>query len=102
MNEWREFIAKYLPDADTSDVNYMFPYGEGQTAEQMLRQCGGDFSRENIMKQATNLHNVHCATLLPGITVNTSPTNYHSIRQMQLAKWNGKNWELFGDVIAGA
>jgi branched-chain amino acid transport system substrate-binding protein len=54
------------------------------------------------MRQATNLNDVHCATLLPGITVNTSPTNYHPIRQMQFAKWSGKNWELFGAVIEGS
>jgi branched-chain amino acid transport system substrate-binding protein len=102
MKEWREFMAKYMPDADTTDAWLAYAYAIGQTAEQMLKQCGDDFSRENIMTQATNLHDVHCATLLPGITVNTSPTNYHPIRQMQLAKWSGKTWERFADLIEGA
>ncbi|MCW3475492.1 ABC transporter substrate-binding protein [Limobrevibacterium gyesilva] len=102
MNEWRGFMKKYLPDADLSDSGYVFSYGVCNTLLQVLKQCGDDFSRENIMKQATNLKDLEIPTLLPGIKVNTSPTNYHPIRQMQLAKWNGKTWELFGSVIEGA
>ena len=77
-------------------------YGVGRTMMQVLKQCGGDFSRENMMKQATNLKDVEIPTLLPGIKVNTSPTNYHPIRQMQLQRWDGKSWVRFGDVIEGA
>ena len=69
---------------------------------QVLRQCEGDFSRENVMRQATGLRGVALPTLLPGITLNTSPTNYHPIRQMQLQRWTGQSWERFGDVIEGA
>jgi branched-chain amino acid transport system substrate-binding protein len=101
MKEWRDFMAKYMPDADATDNNYVVSYAVAQTAERVLKQCDGDFSRENIMRQATNLHDVHIAILLPGISVNTSPTNYHPVRQMQLAKFNGRNWELFGAVIEG-
>ena len=101
-NEFRAFLTKYMPGADQNNGNYSTSYGVGQTTEQMLKQCNGDFSRENIMKQAANLHDIHIAVLLPGIRVNTSPTNYHPIRQEQLAKWNGKNWELFGQLIEGA
>jgi branched-chain amino acid transport system substrate-binding protein len=68
---------------------------------QVLHQCGNDLSRENIMKQATNIKGEVCATLLPGITVNTSPTDYHPIQQMQLAKWDGKTWVRFGNVMSG-
>ena len=71
------------------------------TMLQVLKQCGGDFSRENVMKQAANLKDLELPTLLPGIKVNTSPTNYHPITQMQLQKWDGKTWVLFGDVISG-
>ncbi len=99
MKEWRAFMAKYMPEADTTDAGYEVAYSVGQTAEQVLKQCNGDFSRQNLMGQATNLRDLHCATLLPGITVNTSPTNYHPIRQEQMAKWTGKNWALFGEVI---
>ena len=67
----------------------------------VLKQCNGDFSRENVMKQATNLHDLDNPLLLPGIKINTSPTNYHPIRQLQLMRWNGKTWERFGDIIEG-
>jgi branched-chain amino acid transport system substrate-binding protein len=72
------------------------------TMSRVLKQCGNDLSRENMMKQATSLHDVENPTLLPGIKINTSPTNYHPIRQLQLMRWTGKTWELFGDIIEGA
>jgi branched-chain amino acid transport system substrate-binding protein len=65
----------------------------------VLKQCGDDFSRANIMKQVANLHDVDNPVLLPGIKINTSPTNFHPIKAMQLEKWNGSSWVLFGDVI---
>jgi branched-chain amino acid transport system substrate-binding protein len=102
MKEWRAFMAKYVPDADMTDVGYVYAYGVSQTLLQVLKQCGNDFSRENIMKQATNLHDLVVATALPGGKINTSPTNYHPIRQMQLVRWNGKTWERFGDLIEGS
>lgn len=102
MNEWRSFMAKYMPGADLTDGNYSFAYGVSMVMWQVLKQCNGDFSRPNIMKQATNLHDAYDPVLLPGITVNTSPTNFHPIRAMQLQKWNGKTWERFGDIIEGA
>ena len=101
MQEWRAFMHKYLPDADTSDGLYVWGYGVSQTLMQVLKQCGSDFSRENVMRQAANLHDVEIPVLLPGIKVNTSPTNFHPIRQMQLARWTGKGWERFGEVIEG-
>ena len=102
MNELRAFMAKYMPKADVTDGNYTYAYGVSMTMMQILKQCGTDFSRENIMKQATNLHDFVSPTVLPGIKVNTSPTNYHPIRAMQLQKWTGKTWALFGSVIQGA
>jgi len=102
MNEWRDFMAKYMPGADTTDIFAVFAYGVSKTMLQVLNQCEGDFTRENIMKQALNLHDLELPTLLPGIKVNTSPTNYHPIRQMQLAKFDGATWVRFSDVIAGA
>jgi branched-chain amino acid transport system substrate-binding protein len=102
MNEWRAFMAKYIPDGDTTDANYSFAYGVSLVMMQTLKQCGNDLSRENIMKQATNLHDFVDPILLPGITVNTSPTNYHPIKKMQLQKWNGTTWERFGNVIEGS
>ena len=102
MNEWRAFMKEYMPDSDVADANYAFSYGIGGTAVQMLKQCDSNFSRENILKQATNLQSLQLPTLLPGITVSTSPTNYHPIRQLQLQRWNGTRWERFGNVIEGA
>ena len=87
MNEWRDFMAKYMPGADTHRRAFsVFAYGVSKAMLQVLKQCEGNFTRENIMKQAANLHDLELPTLLPGIKVNTSPTNYHPIRQMQLAK----------------
>jgi len=102
MQEWRAFMAKYMPNADMTDNSYVFAYGVSKVMLQVLKQCDGDFSRENIMKQAANLHDLAVPTLLPGIKVNTSPTNFHPIRAMQLEKWDGKTWRLFGDIIEGS
>ena len=101
MNTWRSFMAKYLPGADMADSGYVFAYSVSTTLMQVLKQCEGNFSRDNIMKQATNLHDLEVPTLLPGIKVSTSPTNYHPIRAMQLEKWDGKTWVRFGNVIEG-
>jgi branched-chain amino acid transport system substrate-binding protein len=101
MKEWHAFIAKYYPEGDVKDASNVFAYGVTLTMIQTLKQCGGDLSRENMLKQATNLKNLEIPVLLPGIRVNTSPTNYHPIRQLRLMRWNGKVWELFGDIIEG-
>jgi branched-chain amino acid transport system substrate-binding protein len=102
MNEWRAFMAKYMPGADLTDADYAFAYGVSMVMLHTLKACNGDFSRENIMKQATSLHDVYDPILLPGITISTSPTNYHPIRAMQLQEWDGKTWQRFGSVIEGA
>jgi len=99
MNEWRAFMAKYMPDGDLTDGNISYAYGVSMVMLDVLKQCKGDFSRENVMKQVTNLHDPYDPVLLPGIKVDTSPTNYHPIRAMQLEKWTGKTWDRFGDVI---
>ncbi len=101
MNEWRAFMQKYLPDADMKDNNYVYAYGVSMTMLQVLKQCNGDFSRANIMKQAANLRDFEVPTSLPGVKINTSPTNYHPIRQMQLQRWDGKTWVRFGPIISG-
>jgi branched-chain amino acid transport system substrate-binding protein len=101
MIQWRDFMKKNLPDADMTDGGYSYAYGVSLTMLHVLKQCNGDFSRDNIMRQAANIQNLELPTLLPGIKVNTSPTNFHPITQMQLQKWNGTTWVLFGDVIGG-
>jgi branched-chain amino acid transport system substrate-binding protein len=102
MNEWRAFMKQHMPEADISDNNYSYGYATSLTLMQVLKQCGDDFSRENIMKQAANLKDLENPILLPGIKINTSPTNFRPIQQMQLQKWNGKSWELFGKVIGAS
>lgn len=101
MNEWRAFMNKYMPGADQNDNNYIVAYGFSKTIEKVLTQCNGDFSRENIMAQANNLHDFEVPVLLPGLKINTSPTNHHPVRAMHLERWDGKKWVLFGDVIQG-
>jgi branched-chain amino acid transport system substrate-binding protein len=95
-------MAKNMPGTDTTDLIPVFAYAVSKAMLQVLKQCEGNFTRENIMKQAANLNDLELPTLLPGIKVNTSPTNYHPLRQMQLAKFDGYTWVRFGDVIAGA
>ena len=102
MNQWRTFMAKYMPDADLTDGGTVFGYGVTMCLGQVLKQCGTDFSRSNIMKQAASLRDVEIPVLLPGIKVNTSATNFHPIRQMQLTRWTGQHFELFGKVLEGA
>jgi branched-chain amino acid transport system substrate-binding protein len=102
MNRWRAFMAKYYPEGDLKDAGNVSGYGLTMTMLQVLKQCGNDLSRENMMQQATNLHDLEVPVLLPGIRINTGPTNYRPIRQLQLMRWTGKTWDLFGDIIEGA
>jgi branched-chain amino acid transport system substrate-binding protein len=102
MNRWRGFMGKYLPGVSQTDNNYVAGYQYAETLAQVLKQCGNDLSRANIMRQAANLHDLHEDVLLPGIAVNTSPTDYHPVKQMQLQRFDGKSWDLFGDVISAA
>jgi len=102
MQEWRGFMAKYMPGADLTDANYVYGYAAAKTMLQVLKQCDGNFSRENVMKQAENLHDLELPTLLPGIKVSTSHTDHRPIKAMQLQRWNGKGWVRFGGLIEGA
>jgi branched-chain amino acid transport system substrate-binding protein len=102
LQHWRDVMKKYLPDADISDSFYVYGYAATMTTIHVLRTCGNDLSRENLMRQATNMKDVEVGALLPGIQINSSPTNFHPIRQVQLMRWTGKTWELFGDVLSGS
>jgi branched-chain amino acid transport system substrate-binding protein len=98
---YRSIVRKYIPGENPNDFNYENSWGMVLTLMQVLKQCGNDLSRENIMRQAANLRDLELPSLLPGIKINTSPTDYHPIKQMQLQRWNGKSWVRFGDLIAG-
>ncbi|MDO9712400.1 ABC transporter substrate-binding protein [Paracraurococcus lichenis] len=102
MNAWRDFMRRWYPEGELTDAGNIFGYGIAATMTQVLRQCGRDLSRERLMREAANLRDLEVGVLLPGIRINTSPTNYHPIRQMQLARWTGSTWERFGGVIEGA
>src|SRR6202795_2753802 len=101
VQAWRAFMDKYYPDGDKTNNNNIYGYAAAQTMVQVLMQCGDDVTRENVMKQAASLKNFSSDVMLPGITINTSPDDYFPIEQMQLMKFNGTSWELFGDVITG-
>jgi len=102
MKEWRAFMAKYMPDGDVTDASYVFAYAVSKTMLQVLKQCGGDFSRENVMKQAESLRDIELPVLLPGIKVNSTHTDHRPITSMQFMKWDGKTWVRFGDLLTGA
>jgi len=102
MTEWRAFMAKYNPSGDLTDAATVFAYGISLTMLQVLKQCSGDFSRANVMKQAESLKDVESPILLPGIKIGTSPTDHRPIRTMQMVRWDGKTWVRFGDLIEGA
>jgi ABC-type branched-subunit amino acid transport system substrate-binding protein len=99
MKRWRAFMDKYYPEGDKNSTFNTYGYGSAQTLEKVLRACGDDLTRENIMKQYTNLKNVELDMLLPGIVLNTSPTDYRSIKQLQMMRFNGERWEGFGPII---
>ena len=101
MNEWRDFMKKYMPEADAKDVNYVYAYGVATTLVQVLTQCGDDLSRENVMKQAASLKGLKLGVAVPGTELNTGPNDFRPFSQMQLAKWNGKTFERFGAVLSG-
>jgi ABC-type branched-subunit amino acid transport system substrate-binding protein len=99
MQRWRDFMAKYMPGADVSDFNYVYGYGAAQLMEVVLKNAGDDLSRESLMKQATSLKDVTLDVTLPGIAYNTGPDDYFLVEQLQLARFDGTRWVLFGDVI---
>ena len=98
---YRSIVRKYIPGENPNDFNYENSWGMVLTLVQVLKQCGNDLSRANIMRQAANLHDLELPSLLPGIKINTSPIDYHPIKQMQLQRWDGKSWVRFGDLITG-
>jgi branched-chain amino acid transport system substrate-binding protein len=99
VKEYDQFLAKYYPEAGRSDVLIGAGYMTAQALVHVLRQAGNNLTRENVMKQAASMQNVHAKMLLPGISINTSATNYAPIQQMRLIKLTGDRWEIFGDVI---
>ncbi len=101
MKKWSAFIDKYMPGANRSDGNLVFGYGVAQTLVETLRKCGDDLTRANVMKQAASLKDFTPDTLLPGVKINTSATDFAPLSQLQMMRFKGEKWELFGDIISG-
>jgi len=99
---WVSFMDKYYPSGDKSDQQNVYGHSIAATTVQMLKQCGDDLSRENVMKQAASLHNLELPMLLPGIAINTGPTNFAPIRQAQMRRFDGERYVPFGPVLDGA
>jgi branched-chain amino acid transport system substrate-binding protein len=101
MKAWNEFLDKYYPEANRADGSVMYAYIVAQGLEHVLKACGDDLTRANVMKQAANIRNFEPRGLLPGVKVNTSPTDFAPLSQLQLMRFKGETWELFGDVMSG-
>jgi branched-chain amino acid transport system substrate-binding protein len=102
MKTFRAFADKYMPGIDISDNNYLFGYTQATLLEQLIKQCGNDLSRENIIKQAKNLRDVELPMLLPGIKINTSDKINMDFTQMRLMRWTGTHWDLVSEVLDAA
>jgi len=101
MKQFLDFLAKDFPEGNKLDGSVIVGYGVAQTMVQVLKQCGDNLTRENVMKQAANLKDFRTEVLLPGIRINTSPTSFAPISQLQLQVFKGERWVLFGDIISG-
>ncbi|MEI6722639.1 MAG: ABC transporter substrate-binding protein [Betaproteobacteria bacterium] len=99
MNDWKAFMAKYYPDGDLKDGSNIYGYTAAQGLVQVLKQCGDLLTRENVMKQAASLKDFSPTLALPGIKVITSPTDFAPFQQMQMARFDGKEWVRYGDVM---
>jgi branched-chain amino acid transport system substrate-binding protein len=100
MKKFMAFIDKYMPGANVSDSNLLYGFAAAQTMVQVLKQCGDDLTRANVMKQAASLKDFAPDTLIPGIKINTSPTDFAPIEQLKMMQFKGGKWDYFGDIIS--
>jgi branched-chain amino acid transport system substrate-binding protein len=101
MKKWVEFLDKYMPGADKTDTSVVYGYGAAQTLAKVLEMCGDDLTRANVMKQAASLKDFTPDTLLPGVKINTSATDFAPIAQLQMQRFKAQKWDLFGEIISG-
>ena len=101
MKRFNDFLRNYDPEGNKLDLATVYGYGVAQTLVEVLTQCGDNLTRDNVMKQAQNLRDFAPDTLLPGIRINTSPTDFAPIDQLQMMRFKGQRWERFGDVMTG-
>jgi branched-chain amino acid transport system substrate-binding protein len=100
MKAFDEFLAKDFPEGNRADDRVMTGFNMAQTLVHVLEQCGDDLTRENVMKQAAHLKNFRTTNLLPDIKINTSPIDFAPIKQVQLRRFEGERWELFGPTLS--
>jgi ABC-type branched-subunit amino acid transport system substrate-binding protein len=101
MKEYKAFLARYVPEANVADSSALTGYNMAQTMAALLKQCGDDLTRVNVMKQAASISGIQQGGLLPGVLIKTSATDFSPIEQLQLMRFKGERWELFGGVIDG-
>jgi branched-chain amino acid transport system substrate-binding protein len=101
MKTWNEFLDKYYPEANRADASVMFGYTVAQGLVHVLKACGDNLTRENVMKQAASIKDLELDGLLPGIKVNTSATDFAPISSVQLIRFKGETWERFGEILSG-
>jgi branched-chain amino acid transport system substrate-binding protein len=101
MKKFLAFLEKYYPEANKLDGSLAYGYAAAQTMAKVLEMCGDDLTRDNVMKQAASLQDFAPDTLLPGIKINTSATDFAPIEQLQMMRFKGSRWEIFGDIISG-
>jgi branched-chain amino acid transport system substrate-binding protein len=99
FQSWRAWFDSYVKTGDPSDGSYGYGYMQAYLLAQVLRQCGEDLTRENVMRQAANLRNVRLPLVVPGVVVNTSPSDYRPIESLQMFRFNGKKWEALGPLM---
>jgi branched-chain amino acid transport system substrate-binding protein len=101
MIAWNEFLDKYYPEANRADASVMYAYIVSQGLVHVLKACGDDLTRANIMKQAASIKDLEVGGLLPGVKVNTSATDFAPLSQLQLIRFKGDTWERFGEILSG-
>jgi branched-chain amino acid transport system substrate-binding protein len=99
MKEWKAFMAKYLPDGNLADGNNVYGYSVAQTLVHVLKQAGNNLTRENVMKQAASIKDLQLSLALPGVKINTGAADFYPFESMQLMRFDGKQWVLFGEVM---
>jgi branched-chain amino acid transport system substrate-binding protein len=101
MKKFFAFLEKYYPEGNKLDGSVVYGYGAAQTMVKVLEMCGDNLTRENVMKQAASLKDFAPDTLLPGVKINTSATDFAPIEQLQMMRFKGEKWDLFGDILSG-
>ena len=101
MKKFLDFLQQYYPDGNKLDSSVVYGYGAAQTLVKVLQMCGDDLTRANVMKQAASLKDFSPDTLLPGVTINTSATDFAPIERLRMQRFNGEKWEPFGEIISG-